>query len=91
MWQQLREKLEEETNLDLKDHKQFIGEEMVVILQQMDSPSQIFDFLYLGSEWNAANYDELLKNGYVYLLSSSTEFSRQFTRFLRKIRSYIYV
>lgn len=62
--------------MSLVEHKQFISEEMVVILQQMDSPSHIFEFLYLGSEWNAANFDELQKNGYdiVNLLTDSLLF-----------------
>ena len=65
----LRERLEEDMGMNLQDHKQFIGEEMVIILQQMDSPSHIFDFLYLGSEWNASNFDELQKNGCDFQLS----------------------
>ena len=30
----------------------------------MDSPSKIDEHLYLGSEWNASNLDELRRNGY---------------------------
>ena len=47
----------------LKHMRQFIDEEMIVILRQMDSASEIFPFLYLGSEWNASNLEELKENG----------------------------
>ena len=49
-------------SVDLSEYKQVINEEMLVVMRQMDSPSQIFDFLYLGSEWNASNLEELQKN-----------------------------
>ena len=45
--------------------KEFIEIEMLVILGQMEKPSQIFDYLYLGNEWNASNYDELMSNEFV--------------------------
>ena len=61
---QLRERLEEEMRMDLSKYKAFIDEEMLLILGQLDSPSQVFDFLYLGSEWNASNLEELKKNGF---------------------------
>jgi len=60
----LRTRLEEELNMSLTELKHFIDEEMITIMRQMDAPSQIFDYLYLGSEWNASNLDELKKNGY---------------------------
>ena len=49
--------------MDLREYKSFIDQEMLLILGQLDSPSEIFDFLYLGSEWNASNLDELKHNG----------------------------
>lgn len=61
----IRSRLEEELDMDLGEFKSFIDEEMLVILGQMDAPTEIFDHVYLGSEWNASNYDELRKNGYV--------------------------
>ena len=59
---QLRSRLEEQMSMTLDKYKAFIDEEMLTILGQMDSPSQIFDYLYLGSEWNASNMEELNKN-----------------------------
>jgi len=59
---QVREKLESLMEIDLREYKQVINEEMMVVMRQMDSPSQIFDYLYLGSEWNASNLEELQNN-----------------------------
>ena len=53
--------------MKLSEYKHFIDEEMIIIMRQMDAPSQIFDYLYLGSEWNASNLDELRNNGFVLL------------------------
>jgi hypothetical protein len=35
---------------------------MIVIMGQMDAASKIFDYLYLGTEWNASNWEELAAN-----------------------------
>ena len=45
----LREMVEEETQMSLKEWRQYFDEEMLTILGQMDSPSLIFDHLYLVS------------------------------------------
>lgn len=42
---------------------------MLKILGQMDTATQIFEYLYLGSEWNASNLEELKLKGFVALLS----------------------
>lgn len=59
----IRSRLEEELDMDLGEYKPFIDQEMLTILGQMDAPTEIFDHVYLGSEWNASNYEELQKNG----------------------------
>ncbi|KAJ8955261.1 hypothetical protein NQ318_000288 [Aromia moschata] len=59
----IRSRLEEELDMDLGEYKSFIDQEMLVILGQMDAPTEIFAHVYLGSEWNASNYEELQKNG----------------------------
>lgn len=64
----IRVRLEEELDMDLAEYKSFIDQEMLVILGQMDAPTEIFDHVYLGSEWNASNLDELQRNGYVFLI-----------------------
>ena len=44
---QLRLRLEEEMRLNLNEYRGFLDEHMLIILGQMESPSQIFDYLYL--------------------------------------------
>lgn len=61
----IRGRLEEELDMDLAEYKSFIDQEMLTILGQMDAPTEIFDHVYLGSEWNASNLEELQRNGYV--------------------------
>lgn len=60
---QVRTKLEEVLDMDLVEYKPFIDQEMLVILGQMDAATEIFPHVYLGSEWNASNLEELNKNG----------------------------
>lgn len=60
----IRGRLEEHLDMNLFEFKSFIDEEMLVILGQMDAPTEIFDHVYLGSEWNASNLEELQRNGY---------------------------
>jgi len=62
----IRGRLEEDLDMDLGEFKPFIDQEMLTILGQMDAPTEIFDHVYLGSEWNASNLEELQKNGYVW-------------------------
>jgi len=61
----IRGRLEETLDVDLGEYKPFIDQEMLTVLGQMDAATQIFPHVYLGSEWNASNLDELNRNGYV--------------------------
>lgn len=58
----VRKRLEDECNVCLPNYKEFIDRTMLFILGQMEKPSKIFDYLYLGTEWNAANFEELQRN-----------------------------
>ena len=60
---QLRESVEKQLGMNLKEYRHFIDTEMFEIMGQMDSPTKIQDYLYLGSEWNASNIEELQNNG----------------------------
>ena len=62
---QLRSKLEETMKVKLQEYCAFIDNEMIKILRQMDAASMIFEYLYLGSEWNASNLKELKANGLI--------------------------
>ncbi|XP_015671243.1 protein phosphatase Slingshot homolog 1-like [Protobothrops mucrosquamatus] len=65
-------------NCNLKEFKEFIDNEMLLILGQMDKPSLIFDHLYLGSEWNASNLEELQGSGVDYILNVTREIDNFF-------------
>ena len=58
-------------NMKLDKWKGYIDQEMLTILGQMDSPTLIKDYLYLGSEWNASNIEELTHNGWVVIAGYS--------------------
>lgn len=59
----IRSRLEEHLDMDLGEFKPFIDQEMLTILGQMDAATEVFDHVFLGSEWNASNLEELQKNG----------------------------
>lgn len=69
----LRTKVEERMNMKLDQWKAYIEQEMLMIMGQLDSPTLIKEYLYLGSEWNASNIEELSKNGVHYILNISRE------------------
>uniref|UniRef100_A0A1I7SUE2 protein-serine/threonine phosphatase n=1 Tax=Bursaphelenchus xylophilus TaxID=6326 RepID=A0A1I7SUE2_BURXY len=69
----IRRRLDREINVSVKAYKEFIDREMLVILGQMEKPSKIFDYLYLGTEWNASNWDELHENKVRYILNMTRE------------------
>lgn len=74
----IRGRLEDELNMDLAEYKSFIDEEMLTILGQMDAPTEIFDHVYLGSEWNASNLEELRRNGVRHILNVTREIDNFF-------------
>ena len=69
----IRLQLEHDLKQNLEEFKSFIDEEILLILGQMDQASKIFDFLYLGSEWNASNLEELKSNGITHILNVTRE------------------
>ncbi|XP_051515070.1 protein phosphatase Slingshot homolog 1 isoform X2 [Myxocyprinus asiaticus] len=75
---EIRNELEQQMNCNLKDYKEFIDNEMLLILGQMDKASLIFDHLYLGSEWNASNLEELQETGVAYILNVTREIDNFF-------------
>ncbi|XP_055522543.1 protein phosphatase Slingshot isoform X2 [Wyeomyia smithii] len=74
----IRGRLEEHLDMDLNEYKSFIDEEMLVILGQMDAPTEIFDHVYLGSEWNASNLEELQRKGVRHILNVTREIDNFF-------------
>ncbi|XP_054610404.1 protein phosphatase Slingshot homolog 2b [Dunckerocampus dactyliophorus] len=75
---EIRTELEMHMTCNLREFKEFIDNEMIVILGQMDSPTQIFDHVFLGSEWNASNLEELQNSGVMYILNVTREIDNFF-------------
>ncbi|KAM4032634.1 protein phosphatase Slingshot homolog 3 isoform 2-T2 [Anomaloglossus baeobatrachus] len=75
---EVRTALEQHTRCVLQDYTEFIDNEMIMILAQMDRPSEIFPYLYLGSEWNASNLEELQKNKISHILNVTREIDNFF-------------
>uniref|UniRef100_A0A8C2HTQ9 Protein phosphatase Slingshot homolog 1 n=1 Tax=Cyprinus carpio TaxID=7962 RepID=A0A8C2HTQ9_CYPCA len=75
---EIRNVLEQQMNRNLKEYKEFIDNEMLLILGQMDKATLIFDHLYLGSEWNASNLEELQETGVGYILNVTREIDNFF-------------
>uniref|UniRef100_S4RHN7 protein-serine/threonine phosphatase n=1 Tax=Petromyzon marinus TaxID=7757 RepID=S4RHN7_PETMA len=75
---EIRTELEMLMNCNLKEYREFIDNEMIVILGQMDGASEIFDHVYLGSEWNASNLEELQSRGVGYILNVTREIDNFF-------------
>ncbi|XP_013877988.1 protein phosphatase Slingshot homolog 2, partial [Austrofundulus limnaeus] len=75
---EIRTELEMQMACNLREFKEFIDNEMIVILGQMDSPTEIFDHVFLGSEWNASNLEELQNSGVRYILNVTREIDNFF-------------
>ncbi|XP_019952782.2 protein phosphatase Slingshot homolog 2b isoform X2 [Paralichthys olivaceus] len=75
---EIRTELEMHMTCNLREFKEFIDNEMIVILGQMDSPTEIFDYVFLGSEWNASNLEELQNSGVQYILNVTREIDNFF-------------
>ncbi|XP_073528514.1 LOW QUALITY PROTEIN: protein phosphatase Slingshot homolog 1 [Phyllobates terribilis] len=75
---EIRNELEKKLSCNLKEYKEYIDNEMLLILGQMDKASLIFDYLYLGSEWNASNLEEMNNAGVGYILNVTREIDNFF-------------
>ncbi|XP_037389173.1 protein phosphatase Slingshot homolog 1 isoform X3 [Pygocentrus nattereri] len=75
---EIRIELEQHMSLNLQEYKEFIDNEMLLILAQMDKATLVFDHLYLGSEWNASNLEELRECGIGYILNVTQEIDNFF-------------
>ncbi|XP_068616138.1 protein phosphatase Slingshot homolog 2-like [Brachionichthys hirsutus] len=75
---EIRTELEIQMGCNLSEFKEFIDKEMLVILGQLESPAQIFEHVYLGSEWNASNLEELQTSGVHFILNVTREIDNFF-------------
>eukprot|EP00122_Pirum_gemmata_P008646 Pgem_evm1s7978 len=75
----IRNALEEIFNQSLSHEKKFIDEQMMQIIGQLDTASEIFEnFLYLGNEWNALDIDEIKEKGIGYVCNMAIELDNFF-------------
>ncbi|XP_048412932.2 protein phosphatase Slingshot homolog 2 isoform X2 [Stegostoma tigrinum] len=75
---EIRTELERQMVCNLREFKEYIDNEMIVILRQMDNPTEIFEHVYLGSEWNASNLEDLQGRGIRYILNITREIDNFF-------------
>ncbi|XP_051891972.1 protein phosphatase Slingshot homolog 2 isoform X2 [Pristis pectinata] len=75
---EIRTELEMQMVCNLREFKEYIDNEMIVILRQMDNPTEIFEHVYLGSEWNASNLEDLQNRGIRYILNITREIDNFF-------------
>ncbi|GFR97065.1 protein phosphatase Slingshot [Elysia marginata] len=80
---ELRRAVEKKMGISLTEFKSYFDEEVMRILGQMDEPSEILDFLYLGSEWNASNLEEIKSKGIGYILNVTREIDNFFMGMLQ--------
>ena len=70
----IREILERELQLKLDGFKKFIDATIFQFYNQLvECATQITPYLYLGTEWNASNYDSLMSNRITHILNVSSE------------------
>uniref|UniRef100_F1KYR1 protein-serine/threonine phosphatase n=1 Tax=Ascaris suum TaxID=6253 RepID=F1KYR1_ASCSU len=82
----IRMKVEESMGINLDDYKDFISRQMMVIMGQMDKASQIFPYLYLGTEWNACDWQWLENNGVQYIVNVTNEVENFFPARLKYLK-----
>ncbi|XP_053417978.1 protein phosphatase Slingshot homolog 3 isoform X1 [Nycticebus coucang] len=70
---EIRQALELRLGCPLQQYRDFIDNQMLLLMAQQDRASRIFPHLYLGSEWNAANLEELQRNRVTHILNMARE------------------
>ncbi|KAL5256171.1 hypothetical protein ACHWQZ_G011404 [Mnemiopsis leidyi] len=77
---EIRKQLESDFNVNLTPYKRFIDEQIVKVFgQSTEAPSKIFDYLYLGNEWNASNLTQLKQYGVTHVLNVTMEIANFFS------------
>ncbi|XP_003122521.1 protein phosphatase Slingshot homolog 3 isoform X2 [Sus scrofa] len=70
---EIRQALELRLGRPLQQYRDFIDNQMLLLMAQQDRATRIFPHLYLGSEWNAANLEELQRNRVSHILNMARE------------------
>ncbi|UJR21052.1 hypothetical protein I4U23_024152 [Adineta vaga] len=74
----LHEQLENAFEMSLSAYKHYIDNTMLEIFAQRDKATQILPYLYLGSQWNASDFEELKFKNIAYILNISDEIDNFF-------------
>lgn len=82
----IRMKVEEAMGRKLDEYKNFISRQMMVIMGQMDKASQIFPYLYLGTEWNACDWQWLVNNRVDHIVNVTNEVENFFPARLKYLK-----
>ena len=70
----IRQILEKELGLKLDNFKKFVDATIFQFYNQLvECATQILPYLYLGTEWNASNYDSLQTDKVTHILNISSE------------------
>ena len=70
----IRQILEKELGLKLDNFKKFVDATIFQFYNQLvECATQILPYLYLGTEWNASNYDSLQTDRVTHILNISSE------------------
>lgn len=70
----IRRMLEKELGRNLDAYKKFIEASIFQFYNQfVECASKILPYLYLGTEWNASHYDQLVSDGVTHILNVSCE------------------
>lgn len=70
----IRELLEKELGVKLDNFKKFIDVTIFQFYNQLvECATEVLPYLYLGTEWNASNYDALMAKNITHILNVSSE------------------
>ena len=70
----IRRILEAELQLNLDNFKKFVDVTIFQFYNQLvECASQVLPFIYLGTEWNASNYESLVSDGITHVLNVSSD------------------
>lgn len=70
----IRQMLEKELGLKLDSFKKFIDATIFQFYNQLvECATKVLPYLYLGTEWNASNYDSLINDRVTHILNVSSE------------------
>lgn len=87
---QLRALVETDLGCSLAAYRGMFEQCVLVVMGQLEKPSKIQDGLYLGSEWNASNLDELRRLNVRYVLNCARECDNFYASQLRYMNVRVY-